>query len=261
MADGQLISSPVRIFVNKVITPDQIPQLRLYGGHAITAEHAAERQAFAPITVLPYQSEIVAIDGANSAAVCGTILYFDLRSYPVEWYKPMRRVIAVVSWRQLGSGAQEQRAAPPSPVNLGQPTAAWGWTVLVVMGLASGVWKLAYPAGQQIRRFWATTRWWLGRTLRPAVPRTPPAPIQIGSRPAVPFCLLCSDDGHLSLSKVQITLWTLAIATTVFFYGLVRIEVPSIPSSLIAVMGVTCKTLGGSRCVASDAGAACDGGR
>jgi hypothetical protein len=43
---------------------------------------------------------------------------------------------------------------------------------------------------------------------------------------------------------VQIALWTSAIGLVVFFYGLIRLEVPAIPTTLLVLMGLSLATGG-----------------
>jgi hypothetical protein len=51
-------------------------------------------------------------------------------------------------------------------------------------------------------------------------------------------------DGHLSLSQTQVACWTVAVGGVVFGYGMVRLEVPTIPTSLLALMGASLVTGG-----------------
>ena len=54
--------------------------------------------------------------------------------------------------------------------------------------------------------------------------------------------LFCDKSLHLSLSRTQVGLWTMAIGGMVVGYGLVKIEVPDIPESLVALMGLSLAT-------------------
>jgi hypothetical protein len=51
--------------------------------------------------------------------------------------------------------------------------------------------------------------------------------------------LLCADDGHLSLALTQIALWTIAVGAVTFFYGMIRLQVPTIPDSVLILMGLS----------------------
>ena len=56
--------------------------------------------------------------------------------------------------------------------------------------------------------------------------------------------LLLGDDGRLSLSRIQIAAWTLAVGTIVFGHGLIQLDVPSIPESIVALLGLSLATGG-----------------
>lgn len=235
VADGQFRTDPLRIFVNRAIALDDDPRLRLFDGHAVTATDASEGAEMKPLFAAPNQQVSVEVDG-NHVATCGTIFYFDLLKYHIEFYKPSRRVLPVVSWNTSGDPKVRQFAVARGPINLGQPVQAIIWTAVLMGVLVAWIVTLNYPAGRRLRR------WWPGGRPAGAVP----APV-VGPSPAmVPFCLLCSDDGHLSLSKVQIAGWTLAIAAAILFYGMLRFSLPSIPDSLVVLMGLALATGGAS---------------
>jgi len=56
--------------------------------------------------------------------------------------------------------------------------------------------------------------------------------------------LLCSPDGTLSLWRVQLLAWTLAVGSVVVCFGLTRLNIPTIPETLIALMGMSLATGG-----------------
>jgi hypothetical protein len=235
VADGQFRTGPLRVFVNRAIVLDDDPQLRLFDWHAVTVADASEGEGMRPLFAASNQQVSIEVDG-NRVAICGTIFYFDLSRYHIEFYKPARRVLPVVSWNSSGDPKVRQFAVARNPINLGQPVQAIVWTAMLMSGLVAWIITLNYPAGHRLRQ------WWPGRRPAGAVP----APA-VGPGPAmVPFCLLCSDDGHLSLSKVQIAGWTLATAAAILFYGMLRFSLPSIPDSLVVLMGLALATGGAS---------------
>jgi hypothetical protein len=59
-----------------------------------------------------------------------------------------------------------------------------------------------------------------------------------------PLCLLTGTDGHLSLAQTQIACWTLVVGSVVLLYGLIRLDIPNIPASLLALMGSSLVTGG-----------------
>ena len=68
--------------------------------------------------------------------------------------------------------------------------------------------------------------------------------------------LICGDDGYLSLWRTQLVAWTLAVGSLVFCYGLIRSEVPHIPETLVALMGMSVVTGGLSSMAATSQWAA-----
>src|SRR5574340_185098 len=122
----------------------------------------------------------------------GTLLLFDLSHIDFD-YKAMLRVMPVVSW---GEGANEQVAVGQEEVNVGNIVAAIGWTALVVGSALLMVILLSRRMG--------------------------------GS----PLLLLTGVDGHLSLAHTQIACWTVAVGSVVLGYGFIKLEIPTVPTSL-----------------------------
>jgi hypothetical protein len=134
----------------------------------------------------------------------GTLLLFDLSQLDFH-LKPMLRVRPVVSWTD---GGVARIAVGSREVNVGNIVAAFIWTALVV-GLAIVVITL------------------LSR-----------------GKGGSPLLLLAGVDGHLSLAQTQIACWTVAVGGVVLGYGLIRIDIPNIPASLLALMGASLATGG-----------------
>jgi hypothetical protein len=63
-----------------------------------------------------------------------------------------------------------------------------------------------------------------------------------GARPTLKW--LCVENGRYSLARTQILIWTVAIGAMVLFYGLVRLSVPTIPPTLLALMAMSLVTGG-----------------
>jgi hypothetical protein len=134
----------------------------------------------------------------------GTLLLFDLSDLDSD-YKAMLRVMPVVSWIEDGS---EHLVISPSDVNLGNIVAVIGWTFTVV-GIAVLLIVLL--------------SW---------------------RKKGNPLQLLTGVDGHLSLSQTQVACWTVFIGGVVLGYGMLKFEVPDIPTSLLALMGASLVTGG-----------------
>lgn len=134
----------------------------------------------------------------------GTLLLFDLGNIDFS-FKAMMRVMPVVTWTDGGS---EHLAVASREVNLGNIVAAIGWSVVSVGALVLLVSILCRRAKHN------------------------------------PLLLLTGVDGHLSLAQTQMACWTLVVGGVLLGYGLVRFEVPEIPTSLVALMGTSLVTGG-----------------
>lgn len=53
-----------------------------------------------------------------------------------------------------------------------------------------------------------------------------------------------ADDGHLSLSLLQMALWTLVVGMVVMYFAIVQLQVPEIPTQLVVLMGMSLVTTG-----------------
>jgi hypothetical protein len=134
----------------------------------------------------------------------GTLLLFNL-SHMSFGLKAMLRVMPVVTWTE---GGAEHIVVGTSEVNVGNIVAAIGWTVVIVGVVLLIILGLSRRAGGN------------------------------------PLLLLAGVDGHLSLAQTQVACWTIAAGSVVLGYGLVRLEVPTIPPSLLVLMGASLATGG-----------------
>lgn len=134
----------------------------------------------------------------------GTLLLFDISNIDFG-YKAMLRVMPVVSWAE---GDIERVAVGAREVNVGNIVATMWWTALVVGLALLVVIVLSWRAGGN------------------------------------PLLLLTGVDGHLSLAQTQISCWTVAVGSVVLGYGLIKLEIPNIPPSLLALMGASLATGG-----------------
>lgn len=142
--------------------------------------------------------------GGQQVRRTGTLLLFDLSGIDFG-IKAMLRVVPVVSWTEAGT---TRVAVGSHDVNLGNIVAAVAWTTVIVgAALAVVVWLARRGGGH-------------------------------------PLLLLTAVDGHLSLAQAQIACWTLAVGGVVVGYGLIRLEIPSIPASLLVLMGASLATGG-----------------
>ena len=134
----------------------------------------------------------------------GTLLLFDLSSQKFS-AKAMLRVMPVVTWMD---GGVERIAVGGREVNLGSIVGAIAWTMAIVGAALVLVGTLSWSAG--------------------------------GS----PLLLVTGVDGHLSLAQTQVACWVVTIGSVVLGYGLIRLDVPEIPASLLVLMGASLATGG-----------------
>ena len=208
MPDGQLASHSIRIYVTRDIPAAAKPKLQLFGDNAVVrAPSGSADGCWEPRLVAPGQTwNQPGPDGKTVVAREGTLLLFDLNAIAFD-FRAMRRLMPVLTWTD---GDTPQIVVGQGEVNLGSTIGAGVWTSVVIgtslllVVLLSGI----------IRGFWG------------------------------PFRLLTGVDGHLSLAQVQVASWTVAVGSIVLAYGLVRLQIPEVPESLLVLMGASLATGG-----------------
>ncbi|HTI72578.1 MAG TPA: hypothetical protein VMF06_21560 [Candidatus Limnocylindria bacterium] len=205
--DGQLRTHPFRVFINRPIAAAMNPKIRLLTSHSFLRPKEGENDGIPPRIVADNQQETHEIDGVK-ISLSGTILVFDLSSYPLHAFKPTVRVEPILEWDDKAAGGAATQFAAGQTVYLGNLPVAAVYAVAVIGVL---VVMLAVIS-------------------------------RIGKASAI--YLLCGTDGALSLWRAQAALWTVAVGTMLLLYGLLRKEVPSIPDTLVMLMGMTVITGG-----------------
>ena len=205
MADGQLKSHPLRIFLTKDIDETMSPKLMLTGSHAITRKNEGEDQLIAPMLVAKNQRSEQTINDTQ-VSLTGTLLLFDLRHYPIPAYKSVMRLTPTLIWQE-GTGIESKKVAIGAhEVYLANPVPAFILPFTIVMFLILFIVFMAKRSNKSAIRF------------------------------------ICDKEGHLSLSRTQVAFWTITIGSMVTAYGFMRLEMPQIPASLIALMGLSLAT-------------------
>jgi len=205
MADGQLKSHPLRLFLTRDIDESMSPRLMLTGSHAITQKNAAEDQLIAPMLIAQNQKSDQTINDTQ-VTLTGTLLLFDLRHYPIPAYKAVMRLTPTLTWQE-GSGMGSKKVAIGAhEVYLANPVPAFILPFTMVMLLILLIVFMAKRSHKSAIQF------------------------------------ICDKEGHLSLARTQVALWTVAIGSLVTAYGFMRLEVPQIPASLVALMGLSLAT-------------------
>jgi hypothetical protein len=210
MPDGQLKSHTIAVCVTHNIQENQKPQLQLLRSHAVTDKEENEDVKLSPILVAPNQ-EWSRSENNQQIRRTGTLLLFDIAS--AEFFpKPMIRVRPVIYWTE---GGLLQKVVGKNEVNVGDVLTASLWTVLFTVAAVSFIIFLA----SRVRKTTGATR-------------------------ASLVQFLSAVDGHLSLGQTQIACWTVVVGSVVLGYGLIRLEIPTIPASLLALMGASLATGG-----------------
>lgn len=207
--EGQLLSQPVTVYVaNTNLTEDSQPVLLLTGLHAITKPNESEEIRWLPIVVAPGQ-DWTEVAAGKTISRDGTMLIFDLSGFSVPWFKAAIRLNPSLSWN---SATTNQNSSLTTlfghSVYLGRIWAAVFWTFIVVGALVAGI------------------CWWSYQ------------------KKGSPVYLISGEDGYLSLWRTQLVAWTLAVGSLVFCFGLIHLEVPHIPETLVALMGMSVATGG-----------------
>lgn len=209
VADGQLMSHPFRVFVTYDIADDMKPELLLRASHTFSPVQEGESEKIKPFIIARNQISTETVAGQN-IQITGTLLLFDLQNYPVSPYKGMTRITPILTWTERTTdGKSEERAVVASrEVYLGNIAVAVVWTVTMTAILILYIVFLARRSGHPVIR------------------------------------LFCGNDGRLSLARTQVALWTVVIGMVVGGYGMLKLEVPDIPDTLVILMGMSLITGG-----------------
>lgn len=235
--DGQLVSHAFVVFVNRQVEDTMNPRLRLQGGYVTTRPTKLEHEPQKPTLVAPRQARSFPLDKQN-ITVEGTVLTFDFSQADIPWFKSAIRLRPILEWDEPpttdGKGAKVAKVVGHDELFLGYMPGAWLWTGLTLGLIVSTILVWSVVKSQKVA----------------------PPPIV---RPLL--FLITGSDGYLSLWRLQLCVWTLAIGTMVFLFGVLRLKVPEIPESLVALMGLSTLTgLGAAKAGAPAPAAAVAGG-
>jgi len=220
MPDGQFKSHLVRVYVNKnlgdMVLTDiclklHIPADAALQGASETIKRCKEKKGWHQPVAMDNNHAWEKPVQDTSIMQHGTLLLFNLKGYPIASYKTATRVIPALYWcTQNGTDNNKCRdyAFAEKEVYLANPIGAYLWA-------AGAVFVLAFLLALMARNVH-------GRAID----------------------LLCDATGRLSLSRTQMALWTIAIGGIVTVFGLSQLNVPSIPGTLLALMGASLLTTG-----------------
>lgn len=219
MPDGQLQSHLLRVYITEDITEADNPTLTLLAGQLLLVKlpaWAERTNTFRELARFQHWTETVE---GQAVSRTGTLLLFDIRQAGFPFFKASMRITPVIKWGQPRRTAVGDRA-----VYLGNMKGAGIWTIVVLGALVAGIYSLT-----RFRQDVDVTR----RSATPDDSRV---------RKAGFAWLLMGPEGRLSLSKTQAAVWTVCIGGVVFLFGLIRLEPPAIPESLVALMGLSLAT-------------------
>lgn len=215
--DGQLVSHIFTVLVTDVVDETMNPKLYLTGSHWMQRPLAIEMEPIAPLTVAPRQTRTMMVNG-QQVSVEGTLLIFDLNKYSVHWYKSAVRLLPRLEWTVPasieGQSPIHRIAVAEQEIYLGNMTGASLWTAAIMLLVTVALLVWSKSKSENISTF-RPNRWLL---------------------------LVTGPDGYLSLWRTQLMLWTYAVGSLVFLFGLLRLKVPEIPDSLVALMGMSLLT-------------------
>lgn len=204
MPDGQLESANLRVWLPQPLPVPGRIWLCLLTSH--TAINGVAKQLPAlELALMAQGSHLVPVADGPAVAQAGTLLMFKSRTNLLPMWKPVMRVRPLLIWASADGSLHQLIGG--RDVHIGQAPAAWALTAVGLL-LFLGV--------------------MVGLTRR--------GPSMVG--------MLMGDDGHLSLSKLQMGLWTLAVGMVVLYFAILRLDVPSVPESLVALMGMSLATTG-----------------
>ncbi len=213
--DGQLRSHLFRVYVDGPLSWTNQPRLIFWGAHAWSSTNTDEAVPIRPIVVAAGQV-FQKTTKMGQVGSAGTLLLFDLSKRRImQPYKGAARVLPVLEWTELGS---TNTLAASAPVNVGNIGMASLWMAVFVSILVAVVARLSRLKKQTA------------------------------------LSLFIGDDGHGSLSRVQLACWTVAVGFSIGVFGLIKAAVPDIPSSLVALMGLSLVTGGVSYVAATKEG-------
>ena len=197
---GQVKGNYLEVYIfNEDITPGMHPTLTL------ERPKRDGKQTFKahPDKIFLRQAFVAeAIKGRDDIKVIksATLILFNISEIDIPVTNTSFKVIASLSWTEAGTG-HTARIKYPTLYFIGNGIGTAMWTVLCGLVFLLVVWLILKLKG--INQF-------------------------IG--------LITDEDGRVSMSLVQMGLWTLAVGLMILAFGLLRLDVPNIPNTLIMLM-------------------------
>jgi hypothetical protein len=217
MDDGQLRSHPVRVFVTNVnIEKEMKPILCLVAINQTTRSKYGnvwcKGPSFKPFEVASDQT--ISHDVAGTPiTVKGTMMLFDLTEISIPIYSAGMRVLPVVTWTAKTITTADNKVRyeyseviSENEIYIGNGPGGIFWTVVMLLAIIGFVFLLERAGKKR------------------------------------PLDVIRIYDGKISLSLLQMALWSMAVGGMVFAFGLMHLDVPNIPDSLVFLMGLSVVT-------------------
>ena len=221
MQDGQLKTHPVRVFIaNANITSDMQPVLCLVAINQKTRIESGnilcKGPSFQPFEIAPNQTLSYNTVG-TPIMLQGTMMLFDFarRENPLKipFYAAGMRVLPVLTWiakkTKLPNNNikfEYSKVISENEIYIGNRTGGFFWTIFLLFTLVMIIFILE----------------WKGKKK--------------------PLDVIRLAGGRISLSLLQMALWTLVVGGMVFAFGIMHLSVPNIPDSLVVLMGFSIAT-------------------
>ncbi|MGD8779611.1 MAG: hypothetical protein PVH88_11695 [Ignavibacteria bacterium] len=209
--DGQFRGATFKVFVNVDISQSQKPKLQLlpHGFTNTLLSCDEDNFCFEPYRIGRNHNMTITLDKITTNEK-GTLLIFDIRKFEFNNLQAIRQVLPIITFNKIGSDSaatvQEVILIDNEEVYIANSFWVTAYTLLIVLAIMAFYFFISWRVKQKLKN------------------------------------ILCGSHGRLSLSQTQIALWTVFIGAFVFAFGLIRLEVPAIPSSLIALMGISLAT-------------------
>lgn len=217
MADGQLRSHPVKVFVaNANIITEMKPELYLIGIYQSTriqfGDMLNSAHPFKPYQVASDQTMSYNIDGIP-ITLTGTMMIFSLDTIKMKINDAGMRVLPVLRWISKETKTKDGKTEieytkiiSENEIYIGNGIGAIFYTIILLIVITLIIFAFEWVRKKR------------------------------------PLDVIRTYDGNISLSLTQMALWTLAVGAMVFAFGLMHLDVPDIPDSLIVLMGLSVAT-------------------
>ncbi len=208
--DGQFRGAPFKVFVNVDITESQEPKLLLLPNDLTDTSANCRNNdfCFTPYIIGKNHNITLTLDETTTNET-GTLLIFDIRKFKFEDFQAIKHVLPILTFNEATndtSGTRQRSIIENEEVYIANSKWVIAYTVLIVTAILIFYFLISWAVKQKLKN------------------------------------VLSGSHGRLSLSQTQIALWTIFIGAFVFAFGLIRLEIPTIPASLIALMGFSLAT-------------------